>query len=223
MSKDLQFSFTHRPPTSASQPRSVWGRMDNDRICLLYFDFELNEKSMRSVANVATAELKFSQDATRFELVDVAPVEDVKRTSEQQHTQRFDISPNIDTVMGGGIRGSYVDKRVFEGLPDWRFRGSLCLPRPTQAVSWTWTRGGHYNYTRGVPIIKIGVIGKNHPDQTFTGTVTMTLQPRYFWRRAEKHEFHINFSPPNPPRSDDLSTRVIAFQSSVGTQVDVQA
>ncbi|KAF3400180.1 hypothetical protein F1880_008115 [Penicillium rolfsii] len=221
-SKDLQFSFTYRPSTSTSQPRSAWGRMDEDRICLLYFDFELNEKSVQSVADVATTELKFSQDAMCFELVDVAPAEDVRGTSEQQYTQRFDIRPGFDTGMGGSIRGSYVDERVSKGLPDWRFRGSLCPPRPTQTVSWTWTRGGHYVYTRGVPIIKIGVIGKNHPDQKFTGTVKMTLEPRHFWRTTEKHEFQINFSPPSPPRRDDLSARVMAFQNSVVGR-DVQA
>ncbi|KAJ5778244.1 hypothetical protein N7520_001490 [Penicillium odoratum] len=224
MSKKLQFSFTHRLPTSTSEPRTAWGRMGNDRVCLLYFDFDLDEKSIKPVADGATAELKFSQDVvTRFELTDVAPADEIKHTSEQQYTQHFDINPSIDAGVGGGSLGSYGEERVFDGLPNWRFKGSLCVPRPTQAVSWTWTRGGHYKYSRGVPIIKIGVIGKDPPDHNFIGAVTMTLQPRYSWRRTEKHEFHIDFAPPNPPRSEDLSARVDEFQRSVGIKDTVQA
>ncbi|KAJ5552503.1 hypothetical protein N7494_001881 [Penicillium frequentans] len=214
INKDVQFSFTLRSPTSTSEPRSVWGLQGNDRICLIYFDIEFSETSIHSVVDKADTKLDFCQNDTDFALTEVAPANEIKPKSEQQFSQRIEFAPNINAGVGGGSLGSYVDERQNMGLPDWRFKGSLGLPRPTQAVSWTWTRGGHYHYSRGIPNLIVGVIGKNHPEEPFTGTVSITLKPRRPWRRSEKREFIISFSPPET-QNEDISARIELFQSSV--------
>lgn len=215
--RDVQFAFQYY------ESSSQWGQNGEDRICLLYFGFDIHERSEKCEIQSAEVKLDFSENGAGFELTNVAPENEIQQTSEREHIERYNLNPSAETPFGGASIGGIERERIFKGLPDWRFRGCLGLPSPTTSATWLWTRGGHYNKARGVPKMEVGVVGKGCTNVPFTGVVTMNLVPRRFWRRVVLNEkekaFLIQFRPQTHGPSDDLSAIVDDFEAVVQRRV----
>ncbi|KAH6983576.1 hypothetical protein BKA56DRAFT_349334 [Ilyonectria sp. MPI-CAGE-AT-0026] len=209
---DVDFTFTYRrAEDQCDEPRSRWGRCGGERVCLLYFDFGIDEKGQKNGINSAEAKISFSESGCpQLELLRVAPkAENVDLpAAEREFTQGVTIEPTVDTPFGSVSLLGYHQERTYEGLPDWRFRSTLGGNRPSKVATWTWTRGSHYSHARGVPGMKVGVVAKDHPNKPFLGAVTLKVSP---WWRTKTKEFLIPFDPPSPESEDDLSNEVTRF------------
>ncbi|KAK3291299.1 uncharacterized protein B0H64DRAFT_45640 [Chaetomium fimeti] len=206
---------------------SQWGQHGADQICVLYFGFDIHERSGKCEIQSADVRLDFSDTVAGVELTNIAPENEIQQTSEREYIERYSLNPSADTPFGGASIGGIERERIFKGLPDWRFRGSLDLPSPTTSATWTWTRGDHYEKARGVPKMEVGVVGRGCVNRPFTGAVTMNLVPRGFWRRVvlkgKEKVFLMHFNPRTVGGSNDLSASLNDFEASIQRKVSARS
>ncbi|KAH6640330.1 hypothetical protein F5144DRAFT_560006 [Chaetomium tenue] len=210
----VQFTFHYYASSS------LWGWDGEDQVCVLYFGFDIHEKSEKCEIQSAEVKLDFSGSGTSIELMSVAPEKEIRQTSEREYIERFSFNPSADTPFGGGSLGGIERERIFDGLPDWRFRGVLDVPSPTTSATWAWIRGAHYDKARGVPRMEVGVVGKGCANVPFKGTVTMNLVPRGFWRKVlneNEKAFLVQF---NPVGQGDLSAIVANFEALIQRKME---
>jgi len=188
------FYFTNSP---ADGHPNIWGQMNGQLACVIYFKFEVVENS-RNVIEQAHVELRFQQDAPGFRLLGVIPRNETQ-IREQQYTQVAHLEPSIQVGEVTLSLGYLQSQSVSAGRPDWRVWGRLAR-EPTDegdtGVEWTWQRVDPYKSALGISPIFVGVMGCPHPQGQFRSQVVMTARPYRWWRKMRSNAFSMRFMPP---------------------------
>jgi hypothetical protein len=212
----VDFTFLHRCNAERfPESCSTWGLEQDTRTCILYFNFEIRETGQKCGINNAEVNIDFSTEhQTQLTIFHIMPAQEFKApSSEKEYSETWTVAPTVDSPFGGGDFGNIGSAKKFEGLPDWRFYGCNWPAQKVHGVKWKWIRGAHYKHSRGVPPLVVGLAAKDHPETAFTGAVTMSIQPRHFWRNSKAECFTIEFIPLSP-QADDLSESINRFRKA---------
>lgn len=190
-------------------PVSQLGRVDEDILCVLYFDIRITEQTGRNKVESATVSVGFREPT---QVLHISPREGFNgHASVIQYNRETTLGPEIEAPNFARVRvGQRVVAQQGEGPPDWRFSGNI----QEETARWTWTRGALYNFSRGLPVMQVGTVLRNVPVDVLLSDVVWELRPRSWYRIREEHSGTMHLRLPRDEGAN-LETAVHGIQSDV--------